>query len=72
MTPSELRAWRTQRQLTLMGLAKLLGVNHMTVYRWEAGMRQMPPFLHLALRCLELEGGGGRKVRGPKSRKERR
>jgi hypothetical protein len=35
----------------------MLGVKKTTVYRWEKAMRGIPPFLHLALRCLELEGG---------------
>ena len=69
MTPKKLRAWRTRRQLTQSGLGSQLGVNKMTVYRWEAGMRQIPPFLHLALRCLEREGGGGKR-RGEKSRQK--
>jgi len=35
---------------------------------WEKGMRVIPPFLHLALRCLELEGGE-LKARGKKKEK---
>jgi len=27
------------------------------IARWETGVRKIPSFLHLALRCLELEGG---------------
>ncbi len=34
----------------------MLGVDKMTVYRWEKAMREIPPFLHLALGFLELKG----------------
>lgn len=53
MTPTELRAWRKQAGLSQAGLASLLGVDVMTVSRWERGEREIPPFLHLALRALE-------------------
>jgi transcriptional regulator with XRE-family HTH domain len=32
-----LRAWRTDRQLTQVQLGKLIGVDGMTVSRWERG-----------------------------------
>jgi DNA-binding transcriptional regulator YiaG len=44
--------------LTQQELGDLLGVTKTCVYRWEAGLRKIPPFLHLALRCLEMRGGG--------------
>ena len=71
VAPDELKKWRTRRRLSQTELGELLGVNLMTVYRWEAGVCRIPPFLHLALRCLEREGGGG-EVRGEKTKKERR
>ena len=55
MKPNELLKWRTRHGYTQAELGKLLGVTKITVYRWEKAMREIPPFLHLALRCLELE-----------------
>jgi DNA-binding transcriptional regulator YiaG len=52
MTPAELHQWRKQASLSQTGLATLLGVDKMTVSRWERGARQLPPFLHLALKAL--------------------
>jgi len=52
-SPAELRSWRNQACLSQAGLAVLLGVDKMTVSRWERGVREIPPFLHLALRALE-------------------
>jgi transcriptional regulator with XRE-family HTH domain len=53
MTPADLQAWRTSAGLSQAGLAALLGVNVMTVSRWERGLRSIPPFLHLALKALD-------------------
>jgi len=36
-------------------LAKVLNVEVMTISRWETGLRSIPPFLHLALRCPEIK-----------------
>ena len=69
MNPSELLQWRTRQGYTQKGLANLLGVNKMTVYRWEKAMREIPPFLHLALECLEMRGGE-KKGKGTRKRKE--
>ena len=55
--PQELKAWRKKHKYSQNGLAKLLGVAGQTVYRWESGAREITSFLHLALRCIELEGG---------------
>ncbi len=57
MKSDELIQWRQSRNLTLEELGKALGVTRGCLSRWEAGGRKIPPFLHLALRCLELEGG---------------
>lgn len=57
MKSHELTQWRQSRQLTLEELGQALGVTRGCLSRWEAGGRKIPPFLHLALRCLELEGG---------------
>ena len=57
MTSDELKKWREVNGYSQARLAKVLAVAVMTVSRWERGVRAIPPFLRLALRCLELEGG---------------
>lgn len=57
MTSKELKMWRQKHSYSQTNLAKALGVAVMTVSRWETETRAIPVFLHLALRCLELEGG---------------
>lgn len=57
MTMEELKEWRIKNGHTQGTLAKALGVHLNAVARWESGTRKIPAFLHLALRCLELEGG---------------
>ena len=42
MNPSELFKWRNGQGYTQKGLADLLGVDKMTVYRWEKAMREIP------------------------------
>jgi len=54
MEGPELKKWRIDHQLTQQGLAKLLGIAGITVFRWEVGMRKIPPFLNLALECLKI------------------
>jgi DNA-binding XRE family transcriptional regulator len=55
LTPTELQSWRKEAGLTQTGLAALLGVDTMTVSRWERGERAIPPFLRLALRGIEAK-----------------
>lgn len=57
MTPNELKQWRTKNGYTQLNLAEALEVHPVSIARWETGAREIPSFLHLALRCLELEGG---------------
>lgn len=45
--------WRKQWRLTQRQLANVLGVDVMTVSRWERGVRGIPPHLPLALEALE-------------------
>lgn len=71
MKPSELFKWRKQNGYSQITLGKALGVSTITVYRWEKAMREIPSFLHLALRCLEIEGGEI-KTKGKKTKKERK
>ena len=71
MTSDELMKWREVNGYSQARLARVLTVAVMTVSRWERGVRAIPPFLGLALRCLELEGGGPEIVRrGRKKRTE--
>ena len=53
MNRLELRAWRKKRYLSQATLAALLGVSTNTVNRWEAGERDFPRFLPLALDQLD-------------------
>ena len=53
MTREELKVWRHGREMLQRELADRLGVAVMTVIRWEAGTRKIPPFLHLALQAIE-------------------
>ncbi|MBS1112429.1 MAG: helix-turn-helix protein [Nitrospirae bacterium] len=71
MTQQELKTWRISRSLTQEELGVKLGVTKTCVYRWEAGYRHIPPFLHLALKWLENEGGE-MKDKGKLMKRERR
>lgn len=71
MTSKELKQWRENHGYSQAKLAKALDVAVMTVSRWETGLRSIPSFLRLALRCLELEGYEPDKKK-TKMRKERR
>jgi DNA-binding XRE family transcriptional regulator len=53
MTGKELQAWRRKWGLTQEKLALCLGVNRITITRWETGVRPIPSFLFLALEALE-------------------
>jgi len=57
MTNNELKKWREKNGYSQSELANALGTHVMTVSQWERNIRTIPTFLHLALRCLELEGG---------------
>jgi len=56
MKPDELKRWRQKVGCSQAKLAGELGVDVMTVSRWERGVREIPSFLHLALGYLELKG----------------
>ena len=69
MKPSELVKWRKKQGFSQKKLADMLGVAEVTVFRWEKAMREIPPFLHLALKWLESKGGET-KAKGKKKKKE--
>lgn len=69
MIPSELLQWRKRNGYSQISLGKALGVSSITVYRWEKGMREIPSFLHLALKYLELKGGEQKKVKSKAKKK---
>jgi len=56
MKTDELKSWRQKNGYSQGQLAKVLGVDVMTVSRWERGVREIPSFLYLALAYLELKG----------------
>jgi transcriptional regulator with XRE-family HTH domain len=56
MTGEEIRRWREERGIDRYELARLLGLDKMTVYRWEAGLRTPNErLMELALKGLECE-----------------
>jgi len=70
MNPEELKTWRKKNGYSQLELANILGVTNICISRWENGAREIPSFLHLALRCLELEGGELQKIEGAKDTKK--
>ncbi len=58
MEPEELKRRRENLGMTQQQLADLLGVNQMTVSRWERDERGIPPYLHLALQTIERDSRG--------------
>ena len=56
MKRDELKKWRERNRYSQAQLARVLGVDVMTVSRWERGVREIPSFLHLALAYLESKG----------------
>jgi len=57
MKAHELQKWRMDNGYSQSNLAKALGVITLTVSRWEREDREIPPFLHLALKSLPKKGG---------------
>ena len=62
MTPEKIKKWRLEHGYSQGKLAKALGVDVMTVSRWERGViKTLPPLLDLALKGLEQEGKSKKK-----------
>jgi DNA-binding transcriptional regulator YiaG len=53
MKGRDLTEWRKRWGLTQVKLAQVLGVDVITVSRWERGVQEPTPVLHLALEALE-------------------
>jgi transcriptional regulator with XRE-family HTH domain len=65
MTQQELVAFRERLGLTQQELADRLGVDRVTIARWETGARAIPAFLGLALETVERRvTGRGRRGSG--------
>lgn len=55
MTRQDLRTTRKRLGYSQAALAYMLRVDVMTVSRWERGVREIPPYMHLLMdhmRCL--------------------
>jgi transcriptional regulator with XRE-family HTH domain len=61
MTKDELTAWREKQGLSQNQLAQLLGVASTTINRWERGEREIPAYLHLALKSIPKTKGKKKK-----------
>ena len=55
MDADELKEKRKALKMTQAQLAEELGVNIMTISRWERGLRSTPPHLSLALEAIEAK-----------------
>lgn len=55
MTPSELQAWRAQSGYTQEELAKWLGMNAMTISKYERGVLPIKPLVQWALFGLKTD-----------------
>jgi transcriptional regulator with XRE-family HTH domain len=53
MDGRKLASWRKQHGLTQRQLAVGLGVDVMTISRWERGVRRIPTYIPLTLEALE-------------------
>jgi len=73
MTSKELKEWRERNGLSQAKLAGVLGVDVMTISRWERGIVGIPPFMHFTLygiECMAKKGGDTvrKEVKGKKSK----
>jgi transcriptional regulator with XRE-family HTH domain len=56
MTSSELIRWRKKNSCSQGILSIVLGIDVITISRWERGIQKIPPFLHYALEHIESQG----------------
>jgi DNA-binding XRE family transcriptional regulator len=66
MKPAQLKAWRKREGYSQSQLAKALDVHTMTISKWEREVREIPPFLYLALERLSSKDKGMKKGKGAK------
>jgi DNA-binding XRE family transcriptional regulator len=66
MTGDDIRKWRMKNGYTQGQLAEVLGIAALTISRWERGDRDIPPYLHITLKCIPKRGGEIRKAGRPK------
>ncbi len=64
-----MKKWREVNGYSQGRLARILGVDVMTVSRWERGIMEMPSFLKWALAYLELKG---KELKPPLKRERKR
>jgi DNA-binding transcriptional regulator YiaG len=53
MTPEELTTRREELGLTQAGLARMLGVPPLTVWKWEHANQKVPALMDMALRGVQ-------------------
>lgn len=53
----DLKTWRKRKGWSQVQLAEALGVHPMTISKWERGVVEPTPYLHLALERLEEREG---------------
>ena len=56
VNPVELKQWRQKNNCSQGILATVLGIDVITVSRWERGLQKIPPYLHYALENIEMRG----------------
>jgi transcriptional regulator with XRE-family HTH domain len=56
MKPDQLKNWREKNGYSQAHLARVLGIDVMTVSRWERGTNEAPAYLKMALSYLEMHG----------------
>lgn len=64
MTPTGLKRIRRGLGLTQEALAEAIGVDRVTVARWEVGLRPISEPIARLIRRIRAEGRGGRRRKG--------
>ncbi len=62
MKPAELKRWRAEHQMTQQKLADTLGIDIMTVSRWERGLNRIPTYLDFTLAMIPARKTGRKKL----------
>ncbi len=56
LRPHVLWDFRKRHNLTVPGLAEMLGVHKSQISRWETSQRPIPPWMEKSLACLDRQG----------------